>query len=303
MDSTSNGTTAPAAEAAKAKETKADAVPAVIMEESVYNINNNDDDDINGDTTTESVGTTTTTAGEVSNREMPSMISVTDSVPPPKMSVSIDDGTNHTSVTSVATTATTTVPIKDHKKEKKEKKEKKKSHKHSVSTNIPVIPAASEKISDGDENNEDEDDGRIRLGICAMDKKARSKPMAEILSRLDEESFHVVFFGDDCIVNKPVEEWPICHVLIAFYSRGYPLEKALEYVELRKPFTLNDLRMQTLLKDRRRVYDLLQGSGIDVPRHVYLSRDDYVSSGTGDGNGARDQEVVEFDDHIEVKMT
>jgi hypothetical protein len=31
-----------------------------------------------------------------------------------------------------------------------------------------------------------------------------------------------------------------------------------------------------------------------------LSRDTYVSTGTGDGNGSRDQEVVEHDDHIEV---
>jgi hypothetical protein len=35
---------------------------------------------------------------------------------------------------------------------------------------------------------------KIRLGICAMDKKARSKPMAEILSRLDETVFDVIFF-------------------------------------------------------------------------------------------------------------
>jgi hypothetical protein len=61
---------------------------------------------------------------------------------------------------------------------------------------------------------------RIRLGICAMDKKARSKPMGEILSRLDEKLFRVVFFGDQMIQNEPVEDWPICDVLIAFYSTG-----------------------------------------------------------------------------------
>ena len=63
---------------------------------------------------------------------------------------------------------------------------------------IPVIQAAelSEEYPD-----------RIRLGICAMDKKARSKPMAEILSRLDPILFHVVFFGDEMIVNKSIEEW------------------------------------------------------------------------------------------------
>lgn len=141
---------------------------------------------------------------------------------------------------------------------------------------------------------------RITLGICAMDKKARSKPMAEILSRLDETVFHVIFFGDDMILNKPIEEWPNCEVLVAFYSKGYPLAKAQAYFDLRKPFILNDLEMQELLKDRRKVYDLLEASGIDVPRHVYVSLDDYVSTGSGDGNGAREREVKEFDDHIEV---
>ena len=66
-----------------------------------------------------------------------------------------------------------------------------------------------------------------------MDKKARSKPMAEILKRLDSTTFDSVFFGDDLILNEPVETWPICDVLIAFYSNGYPLEKAERYVALR----------------------------------------------------------------------
>ncbi len=166
-----------------------------------------------------------------------------------------------------------------------------------------IIAAAQDSMLVSEEDSKEEqenDNGCIRLGICAMDKKARSKPMAEILSRLDEDHFRVVFFGDDVILNKPVEEWPICDVLIAFFSKNYPLPKAKEYVALRKPLILNDLEMQELLQDRRRVYDLLEASGIDVPRHAYLSRDGYLSTGTGDGNGNRNQEVQEFDDHIEV---
>jgi inositol-hexakisphosphate/diphosphoinositol-pentakisphosphate 1-kinase len=105
------------------------------------------------------------------------------------------------------------------------------------------------------------------------------------------------------ILHQPVEEWPVVQVLVAFYSKGYPLSKAKEYVELRRPFVLNDLDMQITLQDRRKVYDLLEASGIDVPRHIFFSADGYVSTGTGDGNRKEGQsvaEVEEFDDHIEV---
>ena len=177
--------------------------------------------------------------------------------------------------------------------EKKEKKNKDgdKRHRKTASSVVPLIPAALDQADGTD---------RIRIGICAMDKKARSKPMAEILSRLDEKLFRVIFFGDQTILHAPVEEWPVCDVLIAFHSKGYPLDKAKQYVKLVDPFILNDLEMQEVIKDRRKIYDLLEASGIDVPRHVFLSRDGYVSTGTGGGNGNNDQEVMEYDDHIEV---
>ena len=57
--------------------------------------------------------------------------------------------------------------------------------------------------------------------------------------------------------------------------------------------------MQWKLKDRRTVYDLLESSGIDVPRHVYMSRDGYVSTGSGDGEGGNG-ELIEQDDHVEI---
>ena len=73
---------------------------------------------------------------------------------------------------------------------------------------------------------------------------------------------------------------------------------------LRRPYLLNDLKMQRVLMDRRRVYDLLEEAGIDVPRHVFFSRDGYVSTGTGDGNkkgGCTDDiEFEEHDDYIEI---
>lgn len=97
---------------------------------------------------------------------------------------------------------------------------------------------------------------KITLGVCAMDKKSRSKPMNEILARFPSDLFDIVIFGDDCILNQPVDTWPIVECLIAFYSNHYPLEKALEYIRLRKPFLINDPAMQSTLSDRRKVYQV-----------------------------------------------
>lgn len=118
---------------------------------------------------------------------------------------------------------------------------------------------------------------KITLGICAMDKKARSKPMREILDRLPKDLFQIVLFGDECILNQPIEEWPEVEVLIAFYSTRFPTEKALEYIKLRKPYLINDLSMETTLKDRRLVYNMLEECGIDVPFHIFVSRDEHES--------------------------
>ena len=132
---------------------------------------------------------------------------------------------------------------------------------------------------------------KIRLGVCAMDKKARSKPMREILGRLPEALFDVIIFGDDCILNDPIQNWPEVEALIAFYSHNFPTEKALEYVHLRKPFMLNDLEMDAVLKDRRRVYELLEANGINVPFHVYCERDN---------PNHNENNIEEYDEYIVV---
>ena len=67
---------------------------------------------------------------------------------------------------------------------------------------------------------------KIRMGICAMDKKANSKPMRAIVQRLIAfGEFEVELFGDDNILNKPVSEWPLCDCLLSWHSDGFPLHK------------------------------------------------------------------------------
>ena len=63
----------------------------------------------------------------------------------------------------------------------------------------------------------------------------------------------VIIFGDACILHAPVENWPMCDCLIAFYSTGFPSDKANAYVKLRRPYALNNLEVQDVLHDRRRV--------------------------------------------------
>jgi inositol hexakisphosphate/diphosphoinositol-pentakisphosphate kinase len=63
------------------------------------------------------------------------------------------------------------------------------------------------------------------------------------------------------IAEEPVEAWPLCDVMLSWHSEGFPLRKAQAYVELRQPFLINDVHMQDVLLDRRRVYKTLAVSG------------------------------------------
>ncbi|CAG2207635.1 PPIP5K [Mytilus edulis] len=115
---------------------------------------------------------------------------------------------------------------------------------------------------------------KITVGICAMSKKSNSKPMNEILTRLHKHmQLNTLLFDEDVILNSPVEEWPIVDVLISFFSAGFPLDKAIAYTNLRKPFVINDLESQYTLLDRREVYKTLIKHGIPHPRYSVLNRD------------------------------
>ena len=67
------------------------------------------------------------------------------------------------------------------------------------------------KSTPGDLTGRRIEDGPILVGICAMDQKARSKPMTEMLNRLtsftagDLIEFKVVYFGNDTLLNEPIE--------------------------------------------------------------------------------------------------
>lgn len=109
---------------------------------------------------------------------------------------------------------------------------------------------------------------QVVAGICAMAKKSNSKPMREILARLDEFDYiKTIIFPEETILKvtnslsfimmsffqltsfvwflqEPVDKWPVCDCLISFHSKGFPLDKAVAYAELVRPFTVNNLRKQ-----------------------------------------------------------
>ncbi|XP_022740441.1 inositol hexakisphosphate and diphosphoinositol-pentakisphosphate kinase VIP2-like isoform X5 [Durio zibethinus] len=121
---------------------------------------------------------------------------------------------------------------------------------------------------------------KITIGVCVMEKKVKcgsevfSATMGQILDRLKAfGEFEIIHFGDKVILEEPIERWPICDCLIAFYSSGYPLDKADAYAALRKPFLVNELDPQHLLHDRRKVYERLEMYGISVPRYALVNRE------------------------------
>ncbi|MGH0160952.1 UNVERIFIED_CONTAM: hypothetical protein FKN15_067369 [Acipenser sinensis] len=133
---------------------------------------------------------------------------------------------------------------------------------------------------------------QIVIGICAMAKKSKSKPMKEILERLCLFKYiTVVIFEEDVILNEPVENWPHCDCLTSFHSKGFPLDKAVAYSKLRNPFVINDLDLQYHIQDRREVYRILKEEGILLPRYAVLNRDP---------DKPEECSLVEGEDHVEV---
>lgn len=71
--------------------------------------------------------------------------------------------------------------------------------------NVKRMQSFCELDSDGTITNE-KDSELIKVGICAMAKKAKCGPMTEILNRLNVlHDFEYVFFEESTILDEPIE--------------------------------------------------------------------------------------------------
>lgn len=114
------------------------------------------------------------------------------------------------------------------------------------------------------------------------------------------------------LLQKPVEEWPVCDCLVSFHSKGFPLDKAILYAQLHNPYVINNLHMQYDIQDRRKVYSILEAEGIEIPRYAVLDRDSPDPKRNWSNLNCCvfvtvffsffcvDHELVESEDHVEV---
>ncbi|CEF59472.1 ATP-grasp fold domain and ATP-grasp fold,RimK-type domain-containing protein [Strongyloides ratti] len=135
-------------------------------------------------------------------------------------------------------------------------------------------------------------DKKILVGVCAMSKKTMRVPMISILENMMKNYgsyLDIIYFSDNTILLKSIDEWPIVDALITFYSTGFPIEKAIKYVTKYQPFVINDLEKQIKIMDRDCVLSILNDAGISHPEYGIVKRND---------NGEVLNNFEEYNDYI-----
>ena len=137
----------------------------------------------------------------------------------------------------------------------------------------------SSSVSSTKSNHSSKSNNPIKLGICAMEKKVNSNHMQNILNGLKQfEELEIVIFSEEIIFNEDIQDWPVVEAMIIFFSDGFPYNKGLKYVNLRKPFLINDFEMQKLFWDRRKVLEILQKEKIPIPNNVIIDRGEEINN-------------------------
>lgn len=141
---------------------------------------------------------------------------------------------------------------------------------------------------------------KISIGICAMEKKVNSKHMQNILAEFSKfTEFKIVFFTKEILFKEQIEKWPIVEALIIFFSNGFPFNKALDYVKLRKPFLINDFENQKIFWDRRNVFKILTSHGVPTPNYIIFNRGEVIDN---DFEKGTNEKLKDSEEEIEAMI-
>jgi len=132
----------------------------------------------------------------------------------------------------------------------------------------------------------------ITLGICCMEEKLKCRSMQYFIEQLKNFSnLEIIEFDMKTILESPIGKWPIVDCILSYYSTGFPLEKTIQYCNLRNPYQINDLKIQEMLQDRRFVNQILEMNGIPTPKSISMYRD---------SQNINISQLVEKEDYIEI---
>ena len=108
-----------------------------------------------------------------------------------------------------------------------------------------------------------------------VEKKLASRPMKNILMHLGKtKEISILKFSDKMLFEEPIENWHKVDVLIGFYSNGFPLDKAISYVDKYKPKMINDLTVQHILWDRVKILEKLKKCNVPCAKSFVVYRGD-----------------------------
>ncbi len=118
--------------------------------------------------------------------------------------------------------------------------------------------------------------------------------MQNILNEIKKfDEFGIIIFVEEKILNDDVENWPIVDALIIFFSTGFPFSKGLKYVNLRKPFLINDFESQKIFWDRRKVLNMLKEENIPTPKCIIIDRGEEINNDVGINNNLNNSDDIE----------